>query len=634
MADNIKYTTSFIPTKALAQKVDNLIVMSENNRKQFERRWYDNNFFDDGFHFRYVSRETGKIVDLSQHSSSHTPMRAIPKASRQIRGVANLLLSPEYRPVVYPDENSLTNNREMAKKEAQRKGLWIQDQWETNEIKEKLIEMVIGSSKESVSFIKIWSDGKERIRTVVRDAFDLYLTGSVSDIEDSPFVIEAHPKLIAQIKSNPAFKQEDLDQINPDNKYASSEVKEAYMRSKYGNQMASDDVATLIQKEAFIKEYVNRDNMADIIKNGNKNDLEDLSLKEIGDVVMRHAFVAGGIVLLDEYLAMDKYPYIDFRFEPGPIYQVPLIERFIPANKSLDTVMSRIERYTNTMVTGTWMKRKGENFEVNNIPGGQVIEYEGTPPVQGNIVQIPSFVFNLIEQLNSIIEEQGASTAALGQIPSGVKSGVAIESLKSTEYANLKIASDQLKKTVRRIGEQMISIGSDFVVPKTIMRMDKQEPETLSFIGERGISKRKELGIQIPEDVTVLHKDVKVDIEVESGLGFTMEGKKQTMQQIATFMRDLAREGYLTQEAVKVVLDKFLETYQFGATQEFTEAMNDGTQSSKLTEDQLAQMKIAIAEVLKDLGLVGPESDQKLVDSTKVGVGEMMQDMAGGQNAT
>src|SRR3990167_6225761 len=459
MADNIKYTTSFIPTKALAQKVDNLIVMAENNRKQFERRWYDNNFFDDGFHFRYVSRETGKIVDLSQHSSSNTPMRAIPKASRQIRGVANLLLSPEYRSVVYPDENSLTNNREMAKKEAQRKGWWIQDQWEENEIKEKLIEMVIGSSKESVSFIKIWSDGKERIRTVVRDAFDLYLTGSVSDIEDSPFVIEAHPKLIAQIKSNPAFKQEDLDQISPDNKYASSEVKEAYMRSKYGNQMASDDVATLIQKEAFIKEYVNRDNMADIIKNGNKNDLEDLSLKEIGDVVMRHAFVAGGIVLLDEYLAMDKYPYIDFRFEPGPIYQVPLIERFIPANKSLDTVMSRVERYTNTMVTGTWMKRKGENFEVNNIPGGQVIEYEGTPPVQGNIAPIPSFVFNLIEQLNSIIEEQGASTAALGQIPSGVKSGVAIESLKSTEYANLKIASDQLKKTVRRIGERMISIG-------------------------------------------------------------------------------------------------------------------------------------------------------------------------------
>ena len=111
MADNIKYTTSFIPTKALAQKVDNLIVMAENNRKQFERRWYDNNFFDDGFHFRYVSRETGKIVDLSQHSSSNTPMRAIPKASRQIRGVANLLLSPEYRSVVYPDENSLTNNR-------------------------------------------------------------------------------------------------------------------------------------------------------------------------------------------------------------------------------------------------------------------------------------------------------------------------------------------------------------------------------------------------------------------------------------------------------------------------------------------------------------------------------------------
>ena len=35
------------------------------------------------------------------------------------------------------------------------------------------------------------------------------------------------------------------------------------------------------------------------------------------------------------------------------------------------------------MITGTWLTRKGENFQITNIPGGQKIEWENTPPVQG-----------------------------------------------------------------------------------------------------------------------------------------------------------------------------------------------------------------------------------------------------------
>ena len=63
-------------------------------------------------------------------------------------------------------------------------------------------------------------------------------------------------------------------------------------------------------------------------------------------------------------------------------------------------------------------------------------------------------MFNYMELLNSIIEEQGASTTALNQLPQGVKSGKAIELVKATEYANLKIPSDQLKHTISRIAEK------------------------------------------------------------------------------------------------------------------------------------------------------------------------------------
>ena len=90
-----KDRTSDIPSENIGKAVDAMIKSFENQRKSFERRWYDNNFFDDGYHFRYVSRSTNRIIDLSERQNVNLPQRALPKASRQIRGVANLLLQPQ-----------------------------------------------------------------------------------------------------------------------------------------------------------------------------------------------------------------------------------------------------------------------------------------------------------------------------------------------------------------------------------------------------------------------------------------------------------------------------------------------------------------------------------------------------------
>ena len=90
---------------------------------------------------------------------------------------------------------------------------------------------------------------------------------------------------------------------------------------------------------------------------------------------MRHVFSGGGITLRDEYIDYDKYPFAEFRYEPGLLYQTPFIERFIPQNKSIDVVVTRLEKFINAMVVGVYQKRKGENFQISNFPGGQVMEY-------------------------------------------------------------------------------------------------------------------------------------------------------------------------------------------------------------------------------------------------------------------
>ena len=629
-----KFLTEFVGYNAISQAVDAMIQKSQDERKSFERRWYDNNFFDDGYHFRYLSRTTGKIIDTSDKESLNLPTRAIPKSSLQIRGIANLLVSQDFKPAIYPEKvgtNYQSDQERLvaidhAKDVAKKTGAWVLKEFDKQNLKNLLTQMVILSAKHGISFIQVWPDAiDEAIRMQIYDAFDIYLVGHLTSIYDSPYIVKATPQLISKIKANEYFDEQQLSKITPDNKYASSEIKEAYMKSRYGSSKQSDYSATLIQKESFVKEYLDDDNWEYVIQKGEKNGV--MEGKKKGDMVMRHSFIAGGLTLLDEYVDFPEYPFIDYRLEPGPIYQVPLIERFIPANKTLDIISSRIERFSNTMVVGTWLKRKGEDFIVSNAPGGNLVEYTGMPPQQMPMVNIPSFLFNFIGFIENTIEEQGATVSTAGQLPTGVKSGIAIESLKATEYAKLKISSDQLKLTVKGITERMLDIADKhFITPQTVYLLDKGNPTYFDILGQRGIDTRKKLGIDIPADVVPVKKDYHVDIGVESGLGYTMEGKKQTMQQIIDYMTRLAAQGLVTQDAVKVVVDKFLEVFQFGATQEFMYAMKSGTQASPLNESQLMQMKVALLETMKEAGAVGKEIDQKLVDSTKVGVLEALKD--------
>jgi len=630
MLDRNKY----IPTKYIADEIDRYYSMFDTQRHSLERRWYDNNLFDDGFHFKYMSRVTGKIINQSALDGD-TPTRAIPKASRQIRGIANLLSSLDPTPAVYPEKVSQASYPEpelyqqslkLAKATAQKTGHWLEEEFKKQELKEKLILMIILAAKHGISYLQIWPDAiDEKINTGVFDAFDIYLAGNLQSIYDSPAIIKAAPELISRIQANELFDPAATERLSPDNRYASSEVKQAYMMTKYNAGQENSAAATLILKEGFIKEYLNQNNYDEAKMLSQKTGA--LEGKKMGDPILRHSFSAGGEKLMDEYLDLPDYPFVDFRMEPGPIYQTPLIERFIPANKSLDIAMSRVERWMNTMVVGTWVARDGEDVQITNIPGGQVVRYKQTQPTQGVMQNLPPAVFDFIQLTERNIEEQGASTSALGKLPQGVKSGVAIESIKSTEYDNLKISTDMFKQTTRRVAEKMLDIADRyFINPQTVYYLEQGEPKYFDIIGQRGVNFRKENNIPFNNNVIPIKGDYLVNIEIESGTGFTQVGKKETAQQIITFMTSLAKEGLITTDAIKVVVKKALEMYQFGSTQEFMEAMDSGTQTMPVTEDQMTQMKIAMLQAMKDAGVVGPEADQKLVDSTKVGVVEAMKD--------
>lgn len=630
-----EYSTSNVPNADMGQVIDQLMNVVKDQRRPHERRWYDNQFFYDGYHFRYLSRQQNKIVDLSERSTLWAPMRAIPKASRQIDGVSNLLVSQNYIPVVYPekiykqafpDPNEYQMAMEEAKRIAKTSGHWVSEEFKEQHITEKIAHMVMLTGLQSVSWLQVWPDPvKEAIKTQVYDAFDIHVLGTFTDVEDLPFIIKGVPMLISEIKANENYDPMQLMKISPDNKQASSEIKDAYMRSRYGRDTSSDQTATLILKEAMVKEYLNEENKQRITMQENGMDI--LEGKKEGDPVYRNVHVAGNIEVYGEYVDLPSYPYVDYRMKPGPIYQTPLIERFIPQNKSYDMLVSRAERFAHTMNVGAWAKKQGEQYKIDNSAGGQVIEYQTTPPVPVPLPSVPGYYFNLMQMIQGNIEEQGVSASTLNKLPAGVKGWQAIESVKESEYANLVIPQQRLKDTMRRIAEKMLDLADKyFITPQTVYYLEKGEPQYFDVAGATAIKKRREMDVPVDGDVVPLKKDYKVDIEVQSGMAYTREGQKAAAKELGDYMLQLAQLGVLPPDVVQIFLQTMLETYHFGPTAEVMDAMKDVAGQGSLTDQQIDAVKVAVLEVLKDAGVVGPGAEEKLVESTKVGVVEALRD--------
>lgn len=610
-------------------------------RKNHERRWFDNNFFDDGYHFRVISKKTGRVIDHTRQSGQYVE-RAIPRASRQIRGVTNLMYAAEPYPVIYPERITIEDFRdpqtkqvneqaykealEKTKSVARKQGNWLSTEWEEEQdLPIKLIDAIILAAKNSISWIQIYSEtDKQKILTRVYDAFDVMIYGERRDAKDLPFMIKACETDLIDVLKDKRFK---TDKLTPDNRYATSEIKEAYMIMRYGSKGEENKRGTVILKEGFMKEILTDDNWKEATKLGEENGA--MEGKSKGDMVMRHPYSAGGVTLLDEYVDYDEYPLVPIRFEPGMLYQTPFIERFIPQNKSIDVIVTRLEKWVNAMVVGVYQKRKGENFQVSNFPGGQMVEYETTPLQQMQTGSVGNTPFNVVDLLNKYIDEQGATTSGGMNVPQGVKSGVAIESVKATEYANLKIPILMLKKSIKEISERMLErADKDYLEPQEVSYTEDGEPKYFDVIGQRGLELSQKVNKELPEDIIPISRKTKVRIEMEPGLGLTMQGKKEAMQQIIDYMIKLADPtmGLIPPEALKMVVKKFMESFGYGSTQEFMEELDRLDGQGQMQENTITQMKIAIIEALKDAGAVGPEMENRLVDAAKIGVLETLKE--------
>jgi predicted transcriptional regulator len=174
----------------------------------------------------------------------------------------------------------------------------------------------------------------------------------------------------------------------------------------------------------------------------------------------------------------------------------------------------------------------------------------------------------------------------------------------------------------------MIDIAANyFVTPQTVSRIEQGEPDYFDIIGETGSKVRQKIKEPLRDDMVTIRKDNEVEIEVQSGMGFTDEGKKGRMQEIMDYMVQMSQAGLVDPTALKEAMKKMLEIYQFGPTEEMMEALDQPT--PVMDETMMQQMKVAVAEVLKDIGYTPSPTEDERILQTKVGVAEAVKDLGG-----
>lgn len=629
-------------TRGIGKFVEDSNFQAIMRRRAWERRWYNTNWFDDGLHFRVMSKRTGQIIDHVQRYSGFIE-RAIPRASKQVRGIGALLLTPDYYPVVYPEniteedfrdrittqvnQQAFEQAKKQAKENARKQGIFLQTTWEDElNLELKMMDMILLTAKHGISFLQVYTDpNTKRIKADVHDAFDIIMYGDKRELDDLPFITKAEPWDFKEVMSSELFDEDKKEQLSPDNLYATSEIKEAYMRARYGSKLNAQNLNTIILRETFIKEYLSDDNWDQAKELGEDNGA--MEGKSRGDIIMRHPFSAGGVTLKDEYIDYDNYPFAELRFESGYLYQVPLMERFIPLNKSQDIVVTRIEKWINTMVAGIYQVRKGENMIISNIPGGQKVEYEGTPPEQMQITSVGSTPFQFMEMTDKYIEEQGISSNNVSQLPNNIANNT-IENIQQQEYTNMKFATARLKACVTRIGELCLERGDkDYTKPVEISYKEDNDTKFFSVIGSRGKKTHDKIGSKLPNDIVTLNRKSKIRIEADKGFGLTQDGRRQAMEALMKEMTQLYQLGFIGSEAMAMLVKRFVEEYGYGSTEELMEAIEKGVTQGQMSQQQMKQMKVALLSVLQDTKSVGPAANDQLVKSTQVGVLKTLKDV-------
>ena len=560
------------------QLVNELFDSAKQARQKYELRWYLIDNFYENNHFVKQLNQLGQLEPVKFPKG--VQIRPIPRAKKQIKSMVNMAVANDPRWAAYPrremyfdSEGNLIDEKQLEKFSIYMKriGQWFSDMWSFLDMKDQIRKLVFRAFKYNVAYAEVGADEKGNIFIDTYEPYDVWHEAGISSLKETSYFIKGVSRTLQYVKtakgsdSDFLYDPQKTALLKPETRLAISEWKNIRLQEQskgIPKEIKDERIARVFLKEVWIKD-------------GSK-------WKLITE--------CQGHILREVDTDFDELPFVAYSPQEGELYQTSPFEDLIPLNKAVDIMAALVESYTRTTAIGRMLKPRLSKVSRFLNEQGEVVEYEGVnPPQWQNTPPLPGSVFNTIQMWVNFMDEIGAAVVSFGKVPKGIKAAQALESLKNAEFSNMGESIAQLEKTLEEIGEKILDFADKYFTedPILIPHIDGNKPDVFKIVSSKSAH-----AITPADDIVPISSRYMVKVEIESGLSYTEEGKRDTYMA-------LADKGYLPKEIV-------LEAFKFSNVGEIIEKLNK-EKAEKVSIVQTPEFNALPPDkrlqILKDLGV-------------------------------
>lgn len=481
---------------------------AEGHRNTHDWRWFLYDLFVNGYHYAKWDKQTEQISTSIRDKGR--PKVVINMVYVTLRAVRNFVLRNRPRAEATPEDLTPENVDEVININK-----YLDFLHDKLSLRRKLKAVVWHALKYSVGFWQVlWNEDKKEIEVNVVDPYDLYWDPLATNEDDATYVILKVRRALDVVVNDPkyaAYLKKEKIELKPDGKVAASSMKERLMNLENTNSATNNPQKnkSLLLEEFWYKEWNDEEKAYDI---------------------MLATMAAGVVIRPPEKTNLTRLPFFRLQsdVEPLKMYGQGWVKNLIPVNKLLNRLESSVAEYNDLINKGKWISDKGAGVRVITNQHGQIIEKKrGFDVSQAPITPLNVSIFRQIENANRYIEDIGGKhDASLGRMPTGAKSGKALEALQVGDSNNMSEVVENVEEFLEDVFEYILSLAAEkYQFARRIIPLSRTgERDFITVIGETAEA--------IPEDATVLRSRNTVDVKITSWLAETQEARREVLKDL------------------------------------------------------------------------------------------------------
>jgi len=540
---------------ALKARLDREWQSAQNNRNEFDWKWFTYDLFVSGNHYARWDNDTQQIVSSVKEKGQVKIV--INKVFSTLRSVRNFVLRSRPRAEATPDDLTEENVEETNKLNR-----FLDFFHDKQRLRRKLKGTLWHALKYSVGYWQVLFDNvKKEIVVNEVDPYDLYWDPVARDPSEARYAILAVRRNVEDLRRDP--KYDIPDDMKTDDLLSASSLKARFLQSEKGMSDFNEDKEgeTVIVREHWYRSYEDEEYEEKVGKKKVKK------TRKVPKIMI--AAVAGNrIIRQPEDAKVDRIPFfrLSSDIEPLSMYGQGWVKNLISPNKLLDRLESSIAEWNDIMNKGKWVADKNAGVRIINNAHGQIIEKKrGFDVNQADIRPLSAVIFKQIENVNRYIEDIGGShDAMLGRVPTGVKSGRGVEALQIGDMNNLSEVVENVEEFLEEVYEYVLYLASKkYQFARNVITVTTGgQREFTKVIGSSASNK--------PEGALVIKPNNIVDVKITSWLAQTNEAKREVLKelyQLQAIDQETLLEGYNIGSVSQVIQKTRKEKLENAATQ-------------------------------------------------------------------